>query len=95
MTAGALHVVAYDIGNRKRWRRASRLLKQHGARCQLSVFLVRATPATIARLSGDLRAILDGEEDALLIAPVDERVTASWHSFGRTGAVPIAQVVIV
>lgn len=90
-----LHIVAYDIRCRRRWRRVFKLLKQRGARGQLSVFLVRSGPNAIRALRADLEAIMHAQEDALLIAPVDERSALGLISFGQTGATPGAQALVI
>ena len=62
-----LYLVAYDIASPKRWRRIQKTIRRLCQRCQLSVFVCRATPARIARLERDLRGTLHPQEDRLMI----------------------------
>lgn len=90
-----LHVVAYDIRCRKRWRRVYKLMKKRGSHGQLSVFLVRAGPNALRALRADLESILEPAQDALLIAPVDERAAVGLFVYGQTGDPPLAQTLII
>jgi CRISPR-associated protein Cas2 len=62
-----LHLVAYDIRDPKRWRRAYKLLRGYGERIQYSVFRVAATPLQAARLRWELEGILDPEDALMMI----------------------------
>ena len=62
-----LHLVAYDIRDSKRWRRAYKLLRGYGERVQYSVFRVAATPLQAARLRWELERILDPEGALMII----------------------------
>lgn len=95
MALPPLHLVAYDIGCPRRWRRVFKLLDRRGARGQLSVFFVRGHAPAMRRLAAELQDLIDAEEDALLIAPVDERGAAGLLSWGRTGAPPAPRAVIL
>lgn len=95
MAAPPLYLVAYDVRCPRRWRRAFKLLGRHGARSQLSVFLVRAEARRIRRLAEELERVLDEGEDALLVAPVDERAPSGLVRWGRTGAPPEPRVTII
>jgi CRISPR-associated protein Cas2 len=92
---GRLHAVAYDIRDRRRWRRVFKLMKKKGAHRQLSVFLVRATPAQVAALARELENLIDPEQDSVVILPVDELAASRFIELGPKGEMPGARVLIV
>ena len=76
MTEARLYFVAYDVASPKRWRRAVKAVRRLCRRCQLSVFVCRATPARIARLEKELRRVLHPIEDRLMIVDLGPAATA-------------------
>lgn len=60
------HLVAYDIRDPKRLRRAAKVLQGYGTRVQYSIFSCRLSDRGRERLRWELARILD-QEDALLI----------------------------
>jgi CRISPR-associated protein Cas2 len=77
-----LYIVAYDIADRKRWRRVFRVMKGYGEWMQLSVFQCRLDRLRHAELIALLDGILQHREDRLIsidMGPADgiaPRVTA-------------------
>lgn len=75
-----LWLFAYDISDRRRWRRAHRLLLAHGEPLQLSVFSVRATPSRADQVLDGLAAMVDPKHDRVVrvdlgsVATGDQRV---------------------
>jgi CRISPR-associated protein Cas2 len=58
-----LVVVAYDIANANRLRRAARLCEAYGQRVQLSVYEMHLQAGDLAALQAGLREILDPRVD--------------------------------
>jgi CRISPR-associated protein Cas2 len=79
-----LYLVLYDIASPRRWRKVYSRLKAHGAWTQFSAFFCRLEPRRMARLRGELAAILDMAEDRLLICDLGEatRAPERLDSFG-------------
>jgi CRISPR-associated protein Cas2 len=75
-TAAHLYLVSYDISCPRRWRHVQKAIKPLCRRNQLSVHLCRATPARIRRLESQLRRLMHGEEDRLLILDLGPAHTA-------------------
>jgi len=59
------YLVAYDIREPKRWRRAYRILRGYGRPLQYSLFRCRLGPTEVERLRWELERVLT-DEDALL-----------------------------
>ena len=83
-----LHIITYDIGNPKRWRRLFALMKRRGAHRQLSVFLVLADREGIRKLANEIAAIVDPVADRVLIAPLDQEAGTRLIEIGTTGPMP-------
>ena len=66
------YLVTYDISSPRRWRRVFRLLQGYGDWVQLSVFRCRLDAKRRQRMERELRAVLNADEDRLLIARLDE-----------------------
>jgi CRISPR-associated protein Cas2 len=77
-----LYIVAYDIGDQKRWRSVFKLMKGYGEWVQLSVFQCRLTAKQQAELIALLDAIIHHTEDHVILldlglaATVIPRVTS-------------------
>lgn len=71
-----LYIVAYDIGDPKRWRRVFRVMKGYGEWLQLSVFQCHLTATRHAELVALLDGIIHHDEDHVLM-----------FDFGHLGAV--------
>lgn len=68
-SAGArLFLLTYDIADRKRWRRAHKVVVQHGEMQQLSVYLCRLPVARLEALRRQLSGLLHPKEDRLMVA---------------------------
>ena len=62
-----LYVVAYDIGDPKRWRAVFNLMRGHGEWLQLSVFQCRLSRRRHAELVATLDQIIHHEQDHVLL----------------------------
>lgn len=82
-----LYVVAYDIGDAKRWRAVFRLMKGYGEWLQLSVFQCRLSRRRHADLIATLDEIIHHKADHVIIldlGPADAvspRVTSLGKEF--------------
>jgi CRISPR-associated protein Cas2 len=63
-----LYLVAYDIGEPRRWRKVFKLMHGYGEWLQLSVFRCRLTEARRAKLERALAQRIAADEDRVLIA---------------------------
>lgn len=66
--ARRLYLVAYDIGEPKRWRKVFKMMHGYGEWLQLSVFRCRLTERRRTRLEHDLARLVKNGEDRVLIA---------------------------
>ena len=82
--SGGVHIYlfAYDISERRRWRRVFKLLSRAGEWTQLSTFLVRQTPARREGLESALRRVLVTGEDRLLIVDLGPEAQARGRLAG-------------
>lgn len=82
-----LYVVAYDIGDTKRWRAVFSLMKGYGEWLQLSVFQCRLSRRRHADLIATVDEIIHHKEDHVIIldlGPADSvspRVTSLGKDF--------------
>lgn len=60
------HLVAYDIRDAKRLRRAAKVLKGYGIRIQYSIFACKVSDRDRERLRWELGKELDDEDDLLM-----------------------------
>jgi CRISPR-associated protein Cas2 len=81
-----VYIVAYDIGDPKRWRRVFRTMNGYGRWLQLSVFQCRLTARRRAELAAALEALIKREEDHVVIIDVGpaESVDVAVESLGRS-----------
>jgi CRISPR-associated protein Cas2 len=79
-----LYMVAYDIGEPRRWRKVFKLMHGYGERVQLSVFRCRLTDGRRARLERDLARVIEPGIDRVLIADLGPlpRAMAALAAFG-------------
>ncbi len=63
-----LYIVSYDVACPKRWKRVFKTLKPLGRRSQLSVFICRTTKGRMEKIEARLNALLNFDEDRLLIS---------------------------
>lgn len=97
MAEERLYVVAYDIAQRKRWRRVFRLMQGYGAWLQLSVFQCRLTPRRRAELAARLDAEIHHDEDHVIILDLGpaEKVDPRVESLGKSYAAPARSAIVV
>ncbi len=78
-------LVAYDIGDPKRWRRVFRIMNGYGRWLQLSVFQCRLTPRRRVELAAALEAAIKREADHVVLIDVGpaEDVSLAVESLGR------------
>lgn len=80
-----LYIVAYDIGDPRRWRRVFKLMKGYGRWLQLSVFQCRLTPRRRTEMARRLEEAIHAGADHVLIldlGPAD-KVDPRVESLGR------------
>lgn len=65
-----LYIVAYDIGDQKRWRRIFRLMHGYGEWLQLSVFQCRLSRKRHAELIALLDGIINHKQDHVIFLDV-------------------------
>ena len=85
MPAERLFVVAYDISDRRRWRRVLTIVEGYGHRLQLSVFQCRLTARRRVELAARLEKVIRKDQDSVLfldLGPAD-KVTLRVESLGR------------
>lgn len=92
-----LYIVAYDIGDQKRWRRVFKLMKGYGHWLQLSVFQCRLTARRHAELAAALESLIDHEDDHVLIVDVGDadRIALQIESLGRSFEAVVRKAIIV
>lgn len=81
-----VYLVAYDIPDEKRWRKIFKILKGYGDSIQLSVFLCVLTAEQKVNLMSDTLAIINQDQDKLLIADLgrqDGRGDNRLQMFGQ------------
>lgn len=90
-----LYLVAYDIGDAKRWRRVFKLMQAYGEWVQLSVFQCRMSRQRHAELVALLDGIIHHEFDHVLIMDVgvadqiDPKVVSLGKSFEAVERSPV------
>ena len=96
MTEEHLYIVTYDIADDKRWRRLFKLMHGYGEWLQLSVFQCRLTRMRQAELVQQVEAILNRDEDHLLMLDIGpaKNVTPRVLSIGKTFA-PVVRVPVI
>jgi CRISPR-associated protein Cas2 len=90
------YVVAYDIGDPKRWRRVFRLMHGYGRWLQLSLFHCRLDGGRRVALAMELEQLLDRTEDHVVILDLGPAEDAALvvESLGKP-FVPIERRAIV
>lgn len=92
-----LYIVAYDIGDQKRWRRVFKVMQGRGEWLQLSVFQCRLSRQGLATLTAALDAIIHHDADHVVLldlGPADE-VKPRVTSLGKRFSPVTRQTVIV
>jgi CRISPR-associated protein Cas2 len=90
------YIVAYDIGDQKRWRRVFKTMNGYGRWVQLSVFHCRLDGSRRAQMAMTLETLIDRDADHILIMDLGpaEDVDFAVESLGKTFA-PIERRAIV
>ena len=89
-----LYIVAYDISDRRRWRRVFRLMTGYGEWLQLSVFQCRLSRRRRIELKFALGEIIDHARDHVVILDLGSavgirpRVESLWQALHRGRARP-------
>ncbi len=83
-----LFIVAYDIGDSRRWRRVFKTMNGYGEWIQLSVFQCRLSRRRRAELETRLRELVKAGEDHVLLIDVGpaDRIDLAVESIGKTFA---------
>lgn len=84
------YLVAYDIRDPKRWRKAYKLLQGYGESLQYSIFRCSLTQRDREKLRWELEKIL-ATEDSLLIAGLCDRCVERVIKCNRPEAWPIRE----
>jgi len=81
-----LYIVAYDIGDPKRWRKIFKLMHGYGEWLQLSVFQCRLSRRRHAELIATLDEIIHHKDDHVVLLDVGlaEEVKPRVVSLGKT-----------
>lgn len=92
-----LYIVAYDIGDPKRWRRVFRLMNGYGDWVQLSLFQCRLSRQRHAELIALLDGIIHNGEDHLVLLDLGpaENIVPRVVSLGKTFTPVVREPVIV
>ncbi|MCB1329097.1 MAG: CRISPR-associated endonuclease Cas2 [Maritimibacter sp.] len=93
--AQRIYIVAYDISDRKRWRRVFGVLHRKAEHRQLSVFLIKTDAKGAARLAATLQKLIDPKTDSVLIAPLGRGDDDRMIELGVSGPYPGARVAII
>ncbi len=88
MSDDHLYIVAYDIGNDRRWRRVFKTMNGYGEWIQLSVFQCRLSQRRRAELETRLRELVKAGEDHVLLIDVGlaDKTAVAVESIGKTFA---------
>ena len=88
MSEERIYIVAYDISDRRRWRRVFKTMNGFGEWLQLSVFQCRLSKRRRAELETRLRALVKTGEDHVLLVDVGpaDRIELAVESIGKTFA---------
>jgi CRISPR-associated protein Cas2 len=81
------HLVAYDIREPKRLRRAVKVLKGYGLRVQYSIFACQLSDRSRERLRWELAKVLD-DEDALLVFGICNQCMEALRELDTQGRWP-------
>ena len=80
-----IFIVAYDISDRRRWRRVLTIVEGYGDRLQLSVFQCRLSARRRIEMATRLEEVIRKDQDSVLfldLGPAD-KVTPRVETLGR------------
>ena len=80
-----IFIVAYDISDRRRWRRVLTIVEGYGDRLQLSVFQCRLSARRRIEMAMRLEEVIRKDQDSVLfldLGPAD-KVTPRVETLGR------------
>lgn len=78
-------LVAYDVPSDRRRMRVAKTLLRYGDRIQYSVFVVDAAPAKLMRMREELSAIIEAEDDSILLCDVGLLASVDARRFTYVG----------
>lgn len=84
------YLIAYDIRDPKRWRKAYKLLQGYGESLQLSIFRCWLSQREREKLRWELEKIL-AAEDSLLLAGLCNRCVERTQTYNRPGTWPVEE----
>lgn len=92
-----LYLVAYDIGEPRRWRAVFKLMHGYGEWAQLSVFQCRLSPRRHAEMIATLDQIIHHADDHVLVIDIGlaERVDPKVVSLGKRSFEPVAREAVI
>ena len=96
-TDDRLYIVAYDIGNQKRWRRVWKIMNGYGDWLQLSVFQCRLSRRRRAQLETALLELIHHTEDKVVVIDVGpaDAVRPKVVALGQAGFEPVERKVVI
>ena len=97
MSDDRLIIVAYDIGDPRRWRRVFKCMHGYGEWLQLSVFQCRLSARRRAELETRLRELVKAGEDHVLLIDVGqaERTKLAIESLGKSFAAIERRAIVI
>lgn len=92
-----LIIVAYDIGDRRRWRRVFKVMNGYGEWLQLSVFQCRLSPRRLKELETELRGQIKVGEDHVLVLDLGaaSAMKVAVTSLGKAFAVVERRAIVI
>jgi CRISPR-associated protein Cas2 len=93
-----VYLVCYDICDGRRLRQVYKAMRGYGDHLQLSVFRCELSARERAELIGDLSALINSDEDQVLIVdlgPTDGRASQCFFALGKPYTPPARVAVVV
>jgi CRISPR-associated protein Cas2 len=82
------YLIAYDIRNPQRWRKASKLIAGYGDRIQLSIFRCWLSVRDREKLRWELERVL-ATEDNLILIRLSHQCVEGLLAYNRPGTWPV------
>lgn len=91
------YIVAYDIGNSRRWRRVFKAMHGFGEWLQLSVFQCRLSGRRRAELETTLRELIKAGEDHVLVVDIGpaDKTSVAITSIGKSYSAISREAVVI